>query len=187
MNIFPEEACLGSVCFSSCSLLVAPLPEVLVSLLPLTQGGGAMIVGSALWPCCVTFRPTASHPSRDMFAMDVHGQLPMNTYPEQTPRCPLHTYTASSSSLASCPRTRESRRRAPWGLDARRRGHDVLLVQDLRNRHLDNVRQCTATGQLTPDPCRARMGPERGAEADEPHSPRRDDVSVCTSRADPGP
>src|SRR5204863_350875 len=24
-------------------------------------GGGAMIVGSALWPCCVTFRPRASH------------------------------------------------------------------------------------------------------------------------------
>src|SRR5712692_5017395 len=42
--------------------------------------------------------------------------------------------------VASFPRRRESRRRAPWGLDARLRGHDVLLVMtlvpDLRNGHL---------------------------------------------------
>ena len=35
-------------------------------------------------------------------------------------RCPFHKYTASSCGLASFPRKRESRRRAPWGLDARR-------------------------------------------------------------------
>ena len=33
--------------------------------------------------------------------------------------------------LASFPRKRESRGRAPWGLDARLRGHDILLAQDL--------------------------------------------------------
>ena len=42
--------------------------------------------------------------------------------------------------VASCPRRRESSRRAPWGLDARLRGHDILLVMtlvpDLRNGHL---------------------------------------------------
>jgi len=51
-------------------------------------------------------------------------------------RCPFHKYTASACGLASFPRKRESRRRAPWGLDARLRGHDVLLAPDLRNRHL---------------------------------------------------
>src|SRR5712692_8175425 len=51
-------------------------------------------------------------------------------------RCPFHKYTASAYGLASFPRKRESRRRAPWGLDARLRGHDVLLAPDLRNRHL---------------------------------------------------
>src|SRR6266545_2771619 len=53
-----------------------------------------------------------------------------------TSRCPFHKYTASSCGLVSFPRKRESRRRAPWGLDARLRGHDVLLASDLRNRHL---------------------------------------------------
>ena len=33
--------------------------------------------------------------------------------------------------VASFPRKRESRRRAPWGLDARVRGHDVLLTMAL--------------------------------------------------------
>ncbi len=51
-------------------------------------------------------------------------------------RCPFHTYTASVCGLASFPRKRESRGRAPWGLDARLRGHDILLAQDLRNGHL---------------------------------------------------
>jgi hypothetical protein len=51
-------------------------------------------------------------------------------------RCLFHKYTASSCGLASFPRKRESRRRAPWGLDARLRGHDVVLAPDLRNRHL---------------------------------------------------
>jgi hypothetical protein len=55
---------------------------------------------------------------------------------ESQPRCPFHKYTASSCGLVSFPRRRESRRPAPWGLDARLRGHDVLLVPDLRNRHL---------------------------------------------------
>src|SRR2546422_1541132 len=52
-------------------------------------------------------------------------------------RCPFHKYTASACGLASFPRKRESRGRAPWGLDARLRGHDILLAQDLRNGHLD--------------------------------------------------
>src|SRR2546426_12344994 len=51
-------------------------------------------------------------------------------------RCPFHKYTASACGLASFPRKRESRGRAPWGLDARLRGHDILLAQDLRNGHL---------------------------------------------------
>src|SRR5712671_7320997 len=42
-------------------------------------------------------------------------------------------------SLASCPRKRESRAQAPRGLDARLRGHDVLLVPNLRNGHLGCV------------------------------------------------
>ena len=33
--------------------------------------------------------------------------------------------------VASFPRKRESRGRAPWGLDARVRGHDVLVVMAL--------------------------------------------------------
>ena len=53
-----------------------------------------------------------------------------------TSRCPFHKYTASSCGLVSFLRKRESRRRTPWGLDARLRGHDVLLAPDLRNRHL---------------------------------------------------
>ena len=57
-----------------------------------------------------------------------HGSIP--------PRCPFHKYTASVCGLASFPRKRESRGRTPWGLDARLRGHDILLVQDLRNGHL---------------------------------------------------
>jgi len=48
----------------------------------------------------------------------------------------FHKYTASSYGLGSFPRKRASRRRVPWGLDARLRGHDVLLASDLRNRHL---------------------------------------------------
>src|SRR5439155_26708354 len=60
-------------------------------------------------------------------------------------RCPFHTYTASACGLVSFPRKRESRRRGPWGLDARRSlpstpiggGHDVLLSSDLRNIYLD--------------------------------------------------
>src|SRR2546426_10393929 len=51
-------------------------------------------------------------------------------------RCPFHKYTASAGGLASFPRKRESRGRAPWGLDARLHGHDILLAQDLRNGHL---------------------------------------------------
>ena len=51
-------------------------------------------------------------------------------------KCPFHTYTASTYILASFPRKRESRRRRAGGLDARLRGHDVLLVPDLRNGHL---------------------------------------------------
>jgi hypothetical protein len=54
------------------------------------------------------------------------------------PRCPFHKYTASSCGIVSFPRKRGSRRRGPWGLDARLRGHDVLLASDLRNRHLDS-------------------------------------------------
>src|SRR5262245_53896286 len=41
---------------------------------------------------------------------------------------------------------------------------------------LYNSHEGMATGQLTPGPCRARMGPARDAEADEPHAPRREDV-----------
>ena len=63
----------------------------------------------------------------------------------QQPRCPFHKYTANACGLASCPRKRESRRRAPWGLDARFRGHDVLLAPDLRNGHL-------GIGRGPPDP-----------------------------------
>ena len=37
-------------------------------------------------------------------------------------------------SYASFPRKWEARRRAPWGLDARLREPDVVLVPDLRNR-----------------------------------------------------
>src|SRR5207342_3772457 len=55
------------------------------------------------------------------------------------PRCPFHKYTASACGLASFPQKRESRRRAPWGLDARLRGHDVLLAPDLRHRHLASL------------------------------------------------
>ncbi len=51
-------------------------------------------------------------------------------------RCLFHTSTASACGLASFPRKRESTGRALWGLDARRRGHDMLLAQDLRNGHL---------------------------------------------------
>ena len=54
----------------------------------------------------------------------------------QTTRCPFQKYTASACGLASFPRKRESRGRAPWGLDARLHGHDILLAQDLRNGHL---------------------------------------------------
>ena len=43
----------------------------------------------------------------------------------------LRTYTASTCILASFPRKRESRRRGAWELDARLRGHDVLLASDL--------------------------------------------------------
>src|SRR6267142_3462097 len=53
-------------------------------------------------------------------------------------RCPFHKYTASAGGLASFPRKRESRGRAPWGLDARLHGHDILLAQDLRNGHLES-------------------------------------------------
>ena len=65
-----------------------------------------------------------------------------------TTSCPFHTYTASACGLASFPRKRESRRSAPWGLDARLRGHDVLLAPDLRNRPLaprlvGGVGECT--------------------------------------------
>ena len=61
-----------------------------------------------------------SQPGRLSTSLDVHS----------------HTYTASSCGLVSFPRKRESRRRALMGLDARLRGHDVLLASDLRNRHL---------------------------------------------------
>src|SRR6185503_11371198 len=64
------------------------------------------------------------------------GSRPTGVLTLQTSRCPFHTYTASADGLASCPRKRESRRRGAWGLDARLRGHDVLLVPDLRNGHL---------------------------------------------------
>jgi transposase len=62
-------------------------------------------------------------------------------------RCPFRKYTASSCSLGSFPRKRESRRRTPWGLDARLRGHDVILVPDLRNRH----RACCVADVIGPD------------------------------------
>src|SRR5438552_13516840 len=58
--------------------------------------------------------------------------------------CPFHKYTASACGLASFPRKRETRRRAPWGLDARLRGHDVLLAQDLRNGHLASLKDWCA-------------------------------------------
>ena len=51
-------------------------------------------------------------------------------------RCPFPQYTASPCGLASFPRKRESRRRGAWELDARLRGHPVLLVANLRNRHV---------------------------------------------------
>ena len=44
-----------------------------------------MSVGSALWPCGVTFRPTASHPSSDICRIRVHGKHNMHAYPVQTP------------------------------------------------------------------------------------------------------
>jgi hypothetical protein len=65
------------------------------------------------------------------------------------PRCPLHKYTASACGFASFPRKRESRRRVLWGLDARLRGHDVLLAPDLRNRHLGHARLRPAECGLT--------------------------------------
>src|SRR6267143_6503251 len=49
-------------------------------------------------------------------------------------------------SLASFPRKRESRAQAPRGLDARLRGHDVLLVPNLRNGHLVRCGSQVATG-----------------------------------------
>jgi hypothetical protein len=67
-------------------------------------------------------------------------------------RCPFHKSTASACGLASFPRKRESRRRAPWGLDARLRGHDVLLAPDLRNRHLGDFRERFSTRLHTCSP-----------------------------------
>jgi hypothetical protein len=49
-------------------------------------------------------------------------------------------------SLASFPRKRESRAQAPRGLDARLRGHDVLLVPNLRNGHRVRCGSSVATG-----------------------------------------
>jgi hypothetical protein len=72
-------------------------------------------------PVGFSFSPPARH-ARER--LDVHF---INTRPG---------YTASACGLASFPRKWESRRRAPWGLDARLRGHDVLLAPDLRNGHL---------------------------------------------------
>src|SRR2546422_10877539 len=63
-------------------------------------------------------------------------------------RCPFHKYTASAGGLASFPRKRESRGRAPWGLDARLHGHDILLAQDLRNGHLGACPRNTKIGIL---------------------------------------
>jgi len=63
-------------------------------------------------------------------------QAPPSSRLRMVPRCPFHIYTASPCDLASFPRKRASRRRAPWGLDACFRRHDVLLASDLRNRHL---------------------------------------------------
>jgi hypothetical protein len=73
-------------------------------------------------------------------------------------RCLFHKYTASSDGLASFPRKRESRRRGAWGLDARLRGYEVLLVLDLRNGHLARLvemvcpneedERCDITGQV---------------------------------------
>ena len=48
----------------------------------------------------------------------------------------LIAYTTRYYGLTSFPRKRESRRQVLWGLDARRRGHDVLLVPNLCNGHL---------------------------------------------------
>ena len=61
-------------------------------------------------------------------------------------------------SLASFPRKRESRAQAPRGLDARLRGHDVLLVPNLRNGHRVRCGSSVATGialkrnQMCPPP-----------------------------------
>ena len=64
-------------------------------------------------------------------------------------RCPWHTSTASTCHLASFPRQRESRGRAPWGLDAGVRRHDVRLASDSRNRHLEGVtRVCHTMAQM---------------------------------------
>src|SRR5437867_6404871 len=54
----------------------------------------------------------------------------------QTLRCPLHKYTASACGSRVIPAKAGIQEISPWGLDARLRGHDVLLAPDLRNRHL---------------------------------------------------
>ena len=67
-------------------------------------------------------------------------------------RYPLHIYTYIHTLpvaeapwwVVSFPRRRESRRRTPWGMAARLRGHDVLLVMtlvlDIRNGHLAKMK-----------------------------------------------
>src|SRR5438093_4978282 len=60
----------------------------------------------------------------------------VNPFASQAPRCLFHKYTASAYGFASFPRKRESRGPPPQGLDARLRGHDVLLAPNLRNGHL---------------------------------------------------
>ena len=58
-------------------------------------------------------------------------QRSKNAEVEYVPRCPFRKYTASTCILASFPRKWESRRPGAWELDARLRGHDVLLASDL--------------------------------------------------------
>src|SRR5713101_7743502 len=85
--------------------------------------------------------------------------------PQVMTRCPFHKYTASSCGLASFPRKRESRRQAPWGLDARLRGHDVLLAPDLRNRHLGRPQCHDALQAVLRRDCGSDAMPEPGGTA----------------------
>src|SRR5437879_13465860 len=72
----------------------------------------------------------------------------VNPFASQAPRCLFHKYTASAYGFASFPRKRESRGPPPQGLDARLRGHDVLLAPNLRNGHLA-FRKCWHSKSLS--------------------------------------